>query len=69
MTLLCHFYTGTVVNLPSQRATMRSTATHVLQISQDVFANAIFVEFGLNGSNDFVYNSAVDGRLKNFSVT
>lgn len=45
------------------------TITHMLQVSQDVFANAILVEFGLNSSNDIVYDRAVDGRLKNFSVT
>ena len=40
----------------------------MLQIGEDVFANAIFVEFGLNGNHDFVYNGAIYGGLKNFSV-
>jgi hypothetical protein len=40
------------------------TCTYMLELSQNVFSNAIFVKFGLNGGNNIVYDSSVDGRLK-----
>jgi hypothetical protein len=41
----------------------------MLQLCENFFADAVLVEFGLNGGNDFVYDRAVDARLKNVSVT
>lgn len=43
--------------------------THMLQLCKHFFTNAVLVELGLNGGNDFVYDRAVDLRLKNVSVT
>jgi hypothetical protein len=43
--------------------------THMLQLCKHFFANTVFVELGLNAGNDFIYDRAVDCRLKNFSVT
>lgn len=36
----------------------------MLQLCENFFADAVLVEFGLNGGNDFVYDRAVDARLK-----
>lgn len=36
----------------------------MLQLCKNFFADAVLVEFGLNGGNDFVYDRAVDARLK-----
>jgi hypothetical protein len=41
----------------------------MLQLCENFFADAVLVEFGLNGGNDFVYNRAVDARLKNVSLS
>ena len=35
----------------------------MLQLSQDIFRNAVFVKFGLDSSNDLVNDSAIDTRL------
>jgi hypothetical protein len=36
----------------------------MLQLCENLFADAVLVELGLNGGNDFVYDRAVDARLK-----
>lgn len=42
--------------------------TYILQLSQDIFGNAVFVKLILNVENDIVYDSAVDSWLKNTNV-
>lgn len=37
--------------------------TYMLKFSENVLCDAVFFELGLNGRNDIVDNSAVDGRL------
>jgi len=41
----------------------------MLQLSQNVFSDAIFVEFRLNRQDDIVDNSSVDGRLENSKIS
>lgn len=52
------------IQQPSIEVVGEEDTTYVLQFSQDVFTNAIFVKLGLNGGDDLVNDSAIDSRLK-----
>jgi len=71
MTLLSHFCRSICITeiVICDVKKNKDKHTHMLQLCKDFFADAILVELGLNGSNDFVYDRAVNLRLKNISVT
>ena len=47
----------------------RWARTYMLQLSQNIFSDAIFVEFRLNRQDDIVDDSSVDGRLENSKIS